>query len=141
MKFEYCIAVCEDEPEVQVCYQDETAWAAGPRYTDQGNWATYTPYVANTPIEVYAGQHYLVGTITFSEVVNGKVTITLASLNGGQLQDVAEAVKIQGYDTPPSGNPLLDNSPPIWAPPVVTVDAYPYYGIHIDACRVVDCTE
>ncbi|MFY9172921.1 MAG: hypothetical protein WAO03_07215 [Petrimonas mucosa] len=142
MKFEYCIAVCEDEPEVQVCYQDETAWAAGPRYTDQGNWATYTPYVANTPIEVYAGQHYLVGTVTFSEVVNGKVTITLASLNGGQLQDVAEAVKIQGYDTPPSGNPApgqfttyKGNSP------VVTVDAYPYYGIHIDARRVVDCTE
>ncbi len=53
MKYEYCIAVCEDEPPVEVCYQDETAWAAGSRYVAQGNWATYTPYVANTPVNVF----------------------------------------------------------------------------------------
>ena len=142
MKFEYCIAVCEDEPPVEVCYQDETAWAAGSRYVTQGNWATYTPYVANTPVNVFAGQNYLVGTVTFSEVVDGKVTITLAALNGARLQSVAESVKIQGYETAPSGNP----APGLFTTykgneTTVIVDAYAYYGIHLDVQRVVDCME
>lgn len=142
MKFEYCIAVCEDEPPVEVCYQDETAWAAGSRYVAQGNWATYTPYVANTPVNVFAGQNYLVGTVTFSEVVDGKVTITLAALNGARLQSVAESVKIQGYETAPSGNP----APGLFTTykgneTTVIVDAFAYYGIHLDVQRVVDCME
>lgn len=142
MKFEYCIAVCEDEPPVEVCYQDETAWAAGSRYVAQGNWATYTPYVANTPVNVFAGQNYLVGTVTFSEVVDGKVTITLAALNGARLQGVAESVKIQGYETAPSGNP----APGLFTTfkgneTTIIVDAFAYYGIHLDVQRVVDCME
>ena len=143
MKFDYCIAICEDVPPVELCYNDETAWAAGPRYVEKGNWATYTPYVANTPINVFAGQHYLVGTVTFSEVVDGKVTITLAALNGARLQDVAESVKIQGYDAPPpSSNPAPGQFKTYkGSATTVTVDAYPYYGIHLDAQRVVDCAE
>jgi hypothetical protein len=142
MKFEYCIAVCEDEPPMEVCYEDETAWAAGSRYVTQGNWATYTPYVANNPVNVFAGQNYLVGTVTFSEVVDGKVTITLAALNGARLQSVAESVKIQGYETAPSGNP----APGLFTTykgneTTVIVDAYAYYGIHLDVQRVVDCME
>lgn len=142
MKFEYCIAVCEDEPPVEMCYQDETAWAAGSRYVTQGNWATYTPYVANTPVNVFAGQNYLVGTVTFSEVVDGKVTITLAALNGARLQSVAESVKIQGYETAPSGNPAPGQFTTYKGnETTVTVDAYAYYGIHLDVQRVVDCPE
>lgn len=143
MKFEFCPEVCPpDEPPADVCYKDETAWAAGNRYVDKGNWATYTPYVANTPINVYAGQHYLVGTVTFSEVTDGKVTITLAPLNGGRLQDVAESVKIQGYNEPPSGNPAPGQFTTYkGTETTVTVDAYAYYGIHLDAQRVVDCSE
>jgi len=142
MKFEYCIAVCEDEPPMEVCYEDETAWAAGSRYVTQGNWATYTPYVANTPVNVFAGQNYLVGTVTFSEVVDGKVTITLAALNGARLQDVAQAVKIQGYETEPSGNPAPGQFTTYKGnETTVTVDAYAYYGIHLDVQRVVDCME
>ena len=30
--------------ETQKCFEDETAWAAGTRYTSRGNWATYTQY-------------------------------------------------------------------------------------------------
>lgn len=142
MKFEYCPALCEDEPPIEVCYQDETAWAAGALYVAQGSWATYTPYVANTPVNVYAGQNYLVGTVTFSGVVDGKVTITLAALNGARLQDVADPVKIQGYETPPGDNP----SPGLFTTykgnlATITVDAYAYYGIHLDVQRVVDCPE
>jgi len=142
MKFEYCVAICEDEPPVEVCYKDETAWAAGPRYVEQGNWATYTPYVANSTVDVFAGQNYLIGTATFSEVVDGKVTITLISLNGGRLQEVAESVKIQGFETPPSGNPAPGQFNTYKGNETsITVDAYPYYGIHLDAQRVVDCPE
>ena len=144
MKFEYCIAECPpDEPPAEVCYKDETAWAAGERYIikdNGGNWATYTPYVAKTPIKVYAGQHYLVGTVTFSEVVNGKVTITLAALNGAMLQDVAESVKIQGYNEAPVGNPAPGQFTTYKGKETtITVDAFAYYGIHIDAKRVIDC--
>ncbi|HBT86364.1 MAG: hypothetical protein PHO13_07475 [Fermentimonas sp.] len=143
MKFDYCIAVCEDEPPVEVCYQDETAWAAGTRYVTKGNWATYTPYVANTTVNVYAGQTYLVGTATFSEVVDGKVTITLAALNGARLQDVAESVKIQGYNSlPPSKNPAPGQFTTYkGTETTITVDAFAYYGIHLDVQRVVDCPE
>lgn len=138
MKFDYCIAICE-----QVCYNDETAWAAGTRYVTKGSWATYTPYVANTTVNIYAGQNYLVGTATFSEVVDGKVTITLVALNGAQLQDIAEPVKIQGYVAPP---PADNPAPGLFTTykgnaTTVTVDAYAYYGIHLDVRRVVDCPE
>ncbi len=138
MKFDYCIAICE-----QVCYYDETAWAAGTRYVTKGSWATYTPYVANSTVNIYAGQNYLVGTATFSEVVDGKVTITLAALNEAQLQDIAEPVKIQGYVTPPPAN---NPSPGLFTTykgnaTTITVDAYAYYGIHLDVQRVVDCPE
>lgn len=141
MKFDYCIAICE--PPVEVCYNDETAWAAGTRYVTKGNWATYTPYVANTTVNIYAGQNYLVGTATFSEVVDGKVTITLAALNGAKLQDVAESVKIQGYATPP---PAKNPAPGQFTTykgnaTTITVDAYAYYGLHFDVQRVVDCPE
>lgn len=142
MKFDYCIAICEDEPPVEVCYQDETAWSAGSRYVAQGNWATYTPYEADSTVDIFAGQTYLVGTAHFSEVVDGKVTITLSALNGARLQDVAESVKIQGYDVAPSGNP----APGLFTTykgteTTITVDAYAYYGIHLDVQRVVDCPE
>ncbi|MDD4777005.1 MAG: hypothetical protein PHV53_01825 [Fermentimonas sp.] len=143
MKFDYCIAVCEDEPPVEVCYQDETAWVAGTRYVTKGNWATYTPYVANTTVDIFAGQNYLVGTATFSEVVDGKVTITLAALNGARLQDVAESVKIQGYNaTPPSKNPAPGKFTTYkGTETTVTVDAFAFYGIHLDVQRVIDCPE
>ena len=142
MKFDYCIAVCEDEPPVEVCYQDETAWVAGTRYVTQGNWATYTPYVANATVDIFAGQTYLVGTAHFSEVVDGKVTITLVALNGARLQDIAESVKIQGYNAPPSGNPAPGQFTTYKGnETTITVDAFAYYGIHLDAQRVVDCPE
>jgi len=84
----------------------------------------------------------LVGTVTFSEVVDGKVTITLAALNGARLQDVAQAVKIQGYETEPSGNPAPGQFTTYKGnETTVTVDAYAYYGIHLDVQRVVDCPE
>lgn len=142
MKFEYCIEVCEDEPEPEVCYEEETAWAAGARYQNPGNWATYTTYAPNLTVNVFAGQTYLVGTAHFSPVVNGKVTITLTSLNGAILQEGNETVKIQGYDSAPSGNPAPGQFTTYkGTETVIEVDAFAYYGIHLDVKRVVDCPE
>lgn len=145
MVFSYVKQDCtppEEPPVEEGCYKDETAWATGPRYVEQGNWATYTPYVADTPINIYAGQHYLVGTVTFSEVVDGKVTITITLTDGAVLQEGGETVKIQGYDEAPSGNP----APGLFTTykgteTTITVDAFNFYGIHLDVKRVVECPE
>ncbi len=92
--------------ETEVCYDDETAWATGPRYVTRGNWATYTEYEDGLGVILYAGQTYDAGTVNFSAVNEGvKITITL---NPGFIlnPDTDEAVKIQGYHSlPPSKNP------------------------------------
>lgn len=136
MKFQYCIQECLP---VEVCYKDDSAWAAGPRYNDKGNWSTYTPYVADTPVDIYAGQTHLVGTVTFSEAVGGQVSITI-TLDQAILQDDAESVKIQGYNTAPSGNPAPGQFTTYKGKEtIITVDAFAYYGIHLDVRRVVEC--
>lgn len=157
MMFDYCVQECTppDEPPTEVCYKGETAWAAGELYIkgkgkneQGGNWATYTPYVANTSIDIYAGQHYLVGKVTFSEVVDGKVIITITTENGAVLQYGSETVKIQGYTTAPIGiNPAPGQFETYkGTETTVTVDAtnekgeaFNYYGIHLDVKRVIDC--
>ncbi len=136
MKFGYCIQNCGVE-EPEPCYGDsETAWTQGPDYG--GNWAMYTPYAVGD-VDIMAGQNKLAGKATFSPVVNGKVTITI-SLDGWALQDVAEAVKIQGYASAPSGNPAPGQFKTYKGKDlIVTVDAYAFYGIHLDLRKIVDC--
>ncbi len=73
-------------------------------------------------------------------MVDGKVTITLAALNGARLQSVAESVKIQGYETAPSGNP----PPGLFTTykgneTTVIVDAYAYYCILRNSLRRAAC--
>ena len=60
----------------------ETAWAAGPRYIAQGNWATYTPYESGNAVNLWAGQDMDAGDVYFSAVDGGHVTITI-TLNQG----------------------------------------------------------
>lgn len=146
MFFEFCKRECipPPPPPTDECYGgNETAWAFGNRYVEQGNWATYTKYEAGKTVEVYAGQHNLAGTVTFSDVVNGKVTITIA-LDGWASQNVSEALKIQGYDTPPpSSNPAPGQFTTYKGAIVeeVVVDAFAYYGIHFDVRKIVPCPE
>lgn len=113
--------------------QYETAWAAGERYVTKGNWATYTPFVANTTVTLFGGQTIDIGTVHFSDCVDGKVTITINLTNGWELQDVDESVKVQGYFSIPSGKPSpgLFNS---YKGDLLEfeVDCYSYYGIHLD---------
>jgi hypothetical protein len=122
-------------PAPPVCTYD-TAWSAGPRYTNRGNWATYTPYtgVANT-VTLFAGQTMNAGTVSFSAPdMDGNVTITIAFNAGWGLHaGVLDAVKIQGYDSAPSGNP----APGLFTTYkgnelTVTVPQYAFYGVHVD---------
>lgn len=136
----YTVQCCEPPPPPPVCYADETAWAAGNRYVAKGNWATFTPYVADSTVTLYAGKTIPVGTVSFSAVADGQVTITIALSGGWSLDDVDEPVKIQGYDVAPSGNP----SPGLFttykgSDLTITVPAYAFYGIHLDVRIPVEC--
>lgn len=141
MKFEYCKQECRDVPPTDPCYQDETAWAAGTRYVSKGNWATYTPYIGQTEVKIFAGQHYEVGSVSFSSVINGKVTIAIELKNGWALNSSSESVKIQGY----TQKPLPKNPAPgsfdsyKGTNLTVEVDAYNFYGIHLDVRKEIPC--
>ncbi|MHC4172074.1 MAG: hypothetical protein ACYST5_03915 [Planctomycetota bacterium] len=114
----------------------ETAWANGPRYVEQGNWATYTPYVADSTVILYAGQTMEAGTVDFSAPVAGVVTITITLNEGWRFYDDPENVKIQDYASAPSGNPspgLFD-----WKDYAtessfsIDVPENNFYGVHVD---------
>jgi hypothetical protein len=133
------VSFCWNE-EVNACeWIEETAWAGGDRYIPRGNWATYTPYVPNGAVTLYAGQELEAGTVSFSEAVDGVVTITIELNEGFRFADDPEGenVKIQGYDAPPPRkNPepgqfkhkFDASTSPFPAP----VPASAYYGVHIE---------
>lgn len=140
----------EDESLVvivcDVCYDGETAWSDGPRYTEQGNWATYTEYndVENT-VTLYAGQTLDAGTVHFDALDGGNVDITITLNAGWVFAEVDENVKIQGYSAPPSGNPSpgqFDNKFTADSNPyTVTVPDDNYFGVHVDVWQEVECPE
>jgi hypothetical protein len=123
-----CVLPCE--------WIGETAWAAGPRYTTRGNWATYTPYFADSTVILYAGQTMEAGTVHFSEADDGFVTITIELNEGWRFEDVAENVKIQGYDDAPSGNPNPGSfeykGDATGDSFEITVPEYNFYGVHVN---------
>ncbi len=125
------------DPDKCYDYKNETAWAAGYRYIARGNWATYTPY-AEGSVVVYAGQHHVAGTASFSAVSNGMVTISIALAEGWSLQGVSNGVKIQGYSSAPSGNPSPGRFAHKGNSLEVTVPAANFYGIHLDVRSMVE---
>lgn len=143
MSFEYCTQVCdEDNNDNDNCYQEETAWADGDTYVDQGNWATYVSYDGNaTSATIYAGQTLNAGSASISTPdANGDVTITISLNSGWSLQSVNEPVKIQGYDNAPSTNPSPGSFTTYKGSDLtVTVPAFDFYGIHLDVQLEVDC--
>ena len=120
-----CIPVCNEE----------TAWSDGFRYLTRGNWATYTAYSGVAKSEtLFAGQTMEAGTVYFTPAGN-YVQIDIEFNEGWGLQDVEEAVKVQGYKAAPvnvspvpgsfttyKGNDLS-----------ITVPAFNFYGVHVDA--------
>lgn len=128
------------------CWKDETAWAAGSRYVSRGNWATYTQYVSGSTVILYAGQTMNAGTVQFSAVSGGTVTITITLASGWRFAPVDENVKIQDYSSPPpSENPIpgkftskgtADSGSNTFS---IVVPANNYYGVHVDVERRVAC--
>jgi hypothetical protein len=121
-------------------FEGETAWAANGdtpgqlRYTKRGNWATYVAY-AEKCTTLFAGQTIDVGTVCFSGVVDGQVTITVELDVLWEFEDVAENLKVQDYASAPSGNPspgLFDHKKTCDAtgPCEIVVPENNYYGVH-----------
>ena len=126
-------------------WADETAWSDGDRYVEQqGNWATYTAYVADTTVTLYAGQTYDAGSVHFSSPADGNVTITITLNAGFRFADVFENVKVQGYDSAPFGNPspgLFDNKETAEPGDIsfeIIVPVNNFYGVHVDLERCAD---
>lgn len=142
---------------------DETAWANGPRYVMRGNWATYTPLPdpLSTDVSIYAGQNMLAGTVHFTNkdmngnVMDGFYRLKFFFYGCWKLQDVEEAIKIQGYEmVPPAKNPVpgkfetykgngtvysaVDSNGMPYGYLYVIVPAYAYYGIHLDLTNCCD---
>ena len=132
---EECVTVIVEECGECEWYP-ETAWAAGIRYVEQGNWATYTPYVADSTVTLYAGQDMEAGTVHFSAVDSGNVTITITLNESWRFNDIDENVKIQDYAVAPFGNPspgLFDSKDYAFESPFsIDVPANNFYGVHVD---------
>jgi hypothetical protein len=148
------VTFCFNEADVGDCYQEETAWADGNRYTQRGNWATYTPYPGDgTSVNIYAGKTTLVGTAMFADNGDGTVTITINLIGGTifyyDLNDLVadENLKVQDYDTAPSGNPApgtFDGKATFDVGSTsgsITVPLNNFYGIHLDIAVVCDAVE
>ena len=117
-------------------WKKETAWSAGDRYQDPGNWATYTAYIPGSTVTLYAGQTLTAGTVHFSEAAGGIVTITVTLNEGWRFFDDEENVKIQDYEYAPSGNPIPGNfshkGEATGTPFSINVPENNFYGVHID---------
>mgnify|MGYP006291938961 CR=1 FL=1 len=135
-------------------FNGETAWAAKGeesgmiRYTPQGNWATYVEYDGEQKeVTLFAGQTINVGTVHFSEPVDETVTITITLTGDWEFDEVEENVKIQDYETAPSGNPsigLFDHKGDATGSSFsIDVTENNYYGVHVDVGYWVsgDCEE
>ena len=124
--------------------QTETAWAANgdvplefsfnrERNNGRGNWATYVQYEAKT-VTFFAGRTTPVGTVTFGEVVDGEVEITI-ELSEPWMFYMDSDIAIQGYDRVPRGNPAPGRFEYKFSPSngyswTGTVDAAAYYAVH-----------
>ena len=126
---------------VECVWNHETAWAAGDPHVEQGNWATYTSYVPDSTVTLFAGRTLEAGTVHFSApyIVDTDVMITITvSLNPAfRFQDVAENVKIQDYAAAPSGNPDVGHfATKVNATgssfSVENVPTNNFYGVHVD---------
>ncbi|WP_200974283.1 hypothetical protein [Echinicola sp. 20G] len=171
---EFCFPGLGCEVDEETCYQDETAWACGPRYTKKGNWAMYIEvpeYDENVPVGQDIKWVYLqagnkgqyIGAVKLKELRNADIPVGAspgefvelliridAPLWSFALDD--ENVKVQGYDTAPSGNPapgrfstLKDMSTAMtgddWKYYSAIVPRYPFYGVHVDVQKEIPCED
>jgi hypothetical protein len=136
----------------EVCeWTDETGWAAGERYVERGNWATYTEYEGEEKtVDLVAGRYLKAGTVHFSAVADGYVTITITLNDEADwiFEDVEENVKIQGYTFAPTESPSpgrfehKDYADADQSTYVIVVPKNEFYGVHVNVmwwyCLEVD---
>lgn len=143
------MVIIELPKDPDLVFKGETAWAANGdepgelRYNTRGNWATYVEYEAKTST-LFAGQTIDVGTVKFSEVADGLVTITVTLGGDWEFKNVEEFIKVQDYEYVPSGNPApglfehkLTDLPGDTKEASITVPANNYYGVHVEVGRWV----
>lgn len=130
------------------CWKDETAWAKGQPYNPGkgGNWAMYVSYPGNTlSVDLIAGQYMVAGTVTLAPASNSEVVITVELDSGWRFAPVVDNLKVQGYDSPPSGNPSPGQfahkkyCDPGSGTCSITVPVKNYYGIHVDVEKAISC--
>ncbi len=108
-------------------WQTETAWGGN---TSGSGAAWWYYYDASTEGEqtIWAGQDLNAGTV---ELNGGTIEINL--LNGWELQDVVEPVKIQGYEDIPNSRPAAGLFTTYKGSELsVSVKEFPFYAIHLD---------
>ena len=136
---DYCVQDCEDECEPI----EENVWSEGELYDGEMGWATYTSYFATSnTVNLYTEQAQVAGTVTFSEpsfnpeTSLGEVTITIELNDCWNFSQVSENVKIQGYQSAPSGTPALDlfdfKADASGTTFSIVLPENPYYGVHVD---------
>jgi hypothetical protein len=110
-----------------VCTSWQTETAYGGNAAGSGNawWFSYNGVDVQT---IWAGQHYNAGTV---QLVNGVLVVTLS--NGWELQDVAEPVKVQGYNTLPNSRPASGQFTTYKGKQTsVAVGSFSNYVVHLD---------
>ncbi|WP_062300107.1 hypothetical protein [Demequina maris] len=121
---------------------DNTAWAAGERFVDRGNWATFTQYggVGKT-VPLLAGKKHKAGVVGFFPA-GDKVLIHIRLYEGAAFAD-GDAVKIEAYESyeaipkenPSPGHFMYKEDPSDPADPLhfdILVDKAAYYAVHVD---------
>lgn len=153
------ISFCWNDPNTEQCYEEETAWAVGDRYTQRGNWAMYVDSAACglLPCEYLLradggdGVGTIVGRASLNSNGDGTNTISIA-LEGGAIfyydlgsMEADENLKVQSYDVAPSGNPKVGLFANKLTVPVgetsaaIVVPEANFYGIHLDVAVPVAC--
>ncbi|MBN2412700.1 hypothetical protein JXQ31_13505 [candidate division KSB1 bacterium] len=110
--------------------QTETGWGGntGVNVGEPGAWWYYFKVANGSPQTIYAGQTIDVGIVTYNST---QLTITLTG--GWELQDVAQPVKIQGYNEIPDKRPASGQFDTYKGTDlIITVPLFDYYAIHLD---------
>jgi hypothetical protein len=96
------------------CYDHETAWADGPRYTPRGNWATYTEFAgdigATKSVDLLAGQNIDVGHVTLERVDEDWVKIEVILTGDWEFAVNYELDKEGNVKLDGEGNPIRDQN-------------------------------
>lgn len=135
-------------PPTEYTLKTETGWAFDVNNPLEygGNWAKFIQYNGEPlTVMILAGQKETDMTVTLTPAGEGKVKMVFKNIfeiapeNDGKwvFQDTKDAIKVQGYDTAPSGNPAPGQFTYYKGRDLeIVVDAANYYGIHLDVAKL-----